>query len=98
MSNRSNISTLPTTALPDTAATTLVATSRKHSHRPGIPTNASASLRSASCIPTYFPIARARGQWPHPSPKCELITQITRLTRPSNQRFHQSALVAVCAE
>lgn len=68
MSNKSNSSALPTTALPDTAATTLVATSRKHSHRPSAPANASAPLRSASCISTYFSIAHVGGQWPHPAP------------------------------
>lgn len=56
MSNRSNSSVLPTTALPDTAATTLVA-------------NASAPLRSESCISTHFPHSLCQGPAAPPQPQ-----------------------------
>ena len=69
MSNRSNITALPTPALPDPAATTLVATSRKHSHHPVTLANASAPLRSESCISTHFPHSLCQGPAAPPQPQ-----------------------------
>ena len=83
MSNRSNIPALPSTSVPVSAATAVAAPSSKRPERHRIPANPSAPCRSVPYISTRYSLARARGQWPHPSAQSALFP-----IKSSNQSAH----------